>query len=62
MLAVRRARLRASGVFEEIGRQIGFYLRIMRDVATMQIFRRGYTSQLAALVSDITIGAGAFHR
>ncbi|MEY2397773.1 MAG: phospholipid/cholesterol/gamma-HCH transport system permease protein [Actinomycetota bacterium] len=59
MLTVRRARLRASGVFEEIGRQIGFYLRILRDVATMQIFRRGYTSQLAALVSDITIGAGA---
>ncbi len=59
MLAVRRARLRFSSIFEEIGKQIGFYLRIMRDVATMQIFRRGYTSQLAALVSDITIGAGA---
>ena len=59
MLAVRRARLRFSSIFEEIGKQIAFYLRIMRDVVTMQIFRRGYTSQLAALVSDITIGAGA---
>ena len=38
---------------------MAFYLRILRDVATMQIFRRGYTKQLAMLVSDITIGAGA---
>lgn len=59
MLTVRRARLRFSAVFEEVGRQMEFYLRIMRDVITMQIFRRGYGKQLALLVSDITIGAGA---
>ena len=59
MLTVRRARLRFSAVFEEIGRQMAFYLRIMRDVITMQVFRRGYTKQLASLISDITIGAGA---
>jgi phospholipid/cholesterol/gamma-HCH transport system permease protein len=59
MLTVQRARLRVSAVFEEIGRQMAFYLRIMRDVITMQVFRRGYTRQLATLVSDITIGAGA---
>ena len=59
MLVVRRARLRVSAVFEEIGRQMEFYLRIMRDVLTMQVFRRGYGKQLAMLISDITIGAGA---
>jgi phospholipid/cholesterol/gamma-HCH transport system permease protein len=59
MLALRRARLRFSAVFEEVGRQMEFYLRIMRDVITMQVFRRGYTKQLTLLISDITIGAGA---
>src|SRR5689334_12149229 len=59
MLTVRRARLRVSAVFEEVGRQMEFYLRILRDVITMQIFRRGYGKQLAMLISDITIGAGA---
>jgi phospholipid/cholesterol/gamma-HCH transport system permease protein len=59
MQTVRSARLRVSAVFEEIGRQMEFYLRIMRDVITMQIFRRGYTKQLTMLISDITIGAGA---
>jgi phospholipid/cholesterol/gamma-HCH transport system permease protein len=59
MTAIRRARLRFSAVFEEVGRQMEFYLRIMRDVITMQVFRRGYGKQLATLISDITIGAGA---
>ncbi|MEY2418238.1 MAG: phospholipid/cholesterol/gamma-HCH transport system permease protein [Actinomycetota bacterium] len=59
MQTVRTARLRFSAVFEEIGRQMEFYLRIMRDVITMQVFRRGYSKQLAQLISDITIGAGA---
>ncbi|MEY2471727.1 MAG: phospholipid/cholesterol/gamma-HCH transport system permease protein [Actinomycetota bacterium] len=59
MQTVRTARLRFSAVFEEIGRQMEFYLRIMRDVITMQVFRRGYGKQLAQLISDITIGAGA---
>jgi phospholipid/cholesterol/gamma-HCH transport system permease protein len=59
MQTVRTARLRFSAVFEEIGRQMEFYLRILRDVITMQVFRRGYTKQLTQLISDITIGAGA---
>jgi phospholipid/cholesterol/gamma-HCH transport system permease protein len=59
MLTIRRARLRFSAVFEEVGRQMEFYLRILRDVITMQVFRRGYTKQLTMLISDITIGAGA---
>jgi len=59
MQTVRTARTRFSAVFEEVGRQMEFYLRIMRDVITMQVFRRGYGKQLAMLISDITIGAGA---
>ena len=59
MLTVRRARLRVSAVFEEIGRQMEFYLRILGDLFTLQLFRRGYTKQLTMLISDITIGAGA---
>ena len=59
MQTVRTARTRFSAVFEEVGRQMEFYLRIMRDVITMQVFRRGYGKQLAQLISDITIGAGA---
>jgi phospholipid/cholesterol/gamma-HCH transport system permease protein len=59
MVTIRRARSRVSAVFEEIGRQMEFYLRILGDVFTLQIFRRGYTKQLAQLISDITIGAGA---
>ena len=59
MLTVRRARLRFSAVFEEIGRQMEFYLRIMAGVITLQPLRRGYTKQIATLISDITIGAGA---
>jgi phospholipid/cholesterol/gamma-HCH transport system permease protein len=42
-----------------VGRQLGFYVRILKDLATLQVFRRGYTGMLLALISDITIGAGA---
>ena len=59
MQTVRSARTRFGAVFEEIGRQMEFYLRIMRDVITMQVLRRGYGKQLMMLISDITIGAGA---
>ena len=48
-----------SAVFEEIGRQVEFYLRIIGDIITLKLFRRGYTKQLTMLISDITIGAGA---
>src|SRR5689334_10119414 len=42
---------------EEVGSQLSFYVKIIFD--TPKIFIRGYASMLFALVSDITIGAGA---
>ena len=48
-----------TNLLEEIGRQLSFYGQVLADVVTLRIFRRGYGSQLAALISDITIGAGA---
>ncbi|MBW3669909.1 MAG: ABC transporter permease, partial [Actinobacteria bacterium] len=57
---VRRARrgLHTVGnAFEEVGKQLTFYLRILSQIP--QIFTRGYTKLLLALISDITIGAGA---
>ena len=50
----------AAKVFEEIGRQMEFYLPhpARRDHDAV-LFRRGYGKQLAMLISDITIGAGA---
>jgi phospholipid/cholesterol/gamma-HCH transport system permease protein len=56
----RRGRGLITGLgnaMEEVGRQLAFYVRILID--TPKIFLRGYTSMLFALVSDITIGAGA---
>ncbi|CAA9237047.1 MAG: Conserved hypothetical integral membrane protein YrbEb [uncultured Acidimicrobiales bacterium] len=44
---------------EEIGRQLGFYVRIMREILTGRWIRRRYLSQLFGMVSDITIGASA---
>jgi phospholipid/cholesterol/gamma-HCH transport system permease protein len=48
-----------TGIFEEMGRQISFYLRILGDLFTFQVIRRRYTSVVWAMVSDIAIGAGA---
>src|SRR6202048_621017 len=48
-----------TNIFEEMGRQISFYLRILGDLATFQVIRRRYTSIVFALMSDIAIGAGA---
>jgi len=59
LTATRRAGLRVSAVFEEIGRQVAFYAQVLRGVITLQLFRRGYFKQLTLLISDITIGAGA---
>lgn len=59
LVQVRRARLRLSAVFEEVGRQVGFYLKILKGIFTLEVFRRGYGNVLALLISDITIGAGA---
>jgi phospholipid/cholesterol/gamma-HCH transport system permease protein len=48
-----------SAVFEEIGRQVGFYMKVLKGIVTLEVFRRGYGNVLALLISDITIGAGA---
>ena len=57
--AVRNAGRYGTNLLEEIGRQLSFYLQVLGDVATFRLFRRGYGGQLAAMISDITIGAGA---
>ena len=59
LTAVRRSGRRFGDAFAEVGRQLEFYVRILKDLATFQVFRRGYTGMLLALISDITIGAGA---
>jgi len=63
MAAITRAGRTAGKYFtnmlEEVGRQLSFYGRALGDVATFSLFRRGYGKQLAAMISDITIGAGA---
>jgi phospholipid/cholesterol/gamma-HCH transport system permease protein len=59
LTAARRTGRHVGDAFEEVGRQLGFYVRILKDLATLQVFRRGYTGMLLALISDITIGAGA---
>ena len=48
-----------TGIFEEIGRQVSFYLRIIGDLVTFQVVRRRYMGIVWGMVSDITIGAGA---
>ncbi|MDP9074913.1 MAG: ABC transporter permease [Actinomycetota bacterium] len=50
---------RFTGVFEEAGRQLAFYLRVLGDIVTLQVIRRRYTGMVFALMSDIAIGAGA---
>ena len=46
--------------FEEVGRQLRFYVRIMKDVLLLRwAVNKRYRSQVLAMVSDITIGAGA---
>src|SRR5882672_4684054 len=49
----------ATNSLEEVGRQLSLYARAMGDVLTFRLFRRGYGGMLAAMISDITIGAGA---
>ena len=56
---VRAGGLSVANALEEVGRQLSFYGRAMSDVLTMRLFRRGYGGQLATMISDITIGAGA---
>src|SRR3981081_2977844 len=48
-----------TGIFEEIGRQVSFYLRIIGDLVTLQVVRRRYMGIVWGMVRDITIGRGA---
>ena len=59
LASARRTGRRFGDAFAEVGRQLDFYVRILKDLFTLQVFRRGYTGMLLALISDITIGAGA---
>lgn len=56
-LRVRRFSRGMGDGLEEVGKQLTFYIRILSDVP--KIFTRGYTKLLLAMISDITIGAGA---
>ncbi len=49
----------ATGLLEEAGRQLSFYLRIIGDILTGKVIRRRYMSIVFSLMSDIAIGAGA---
>jgi len=55
---LRRPLTAFTNFVEELGSQISFYLRILGDLATFQVIRRRYTSQVFALMSDIAIGVG----
>jgi len=44
---------------EEVGRQLAFYVRILREILRGKWLRRRYRSQLFGMISDITIGASA---
>jgi phospholipid/cholesterol/gamma-HCH transport system permease protein len=48
-----------TNLFEEMGRQIAFYLRVLGDLASFQVVRRRYSNIVFDLMSDIAIGAGA---
>ncbi|HLG00437.1 MAG TPA: ABC transporter permease [Acidimicrobiia bacterium] len=51
---------RAVGnAFEEVGRQLRFYLRVLWAIPTQLFTRLRYFNVVFALMSDITIGAGA---
>ena len=44
---------------EEVGRQLGFYVRILGEILRGKWLRRRYRSQMFGMISDITIGASA---
>jgi phospholipid/cholesterol/gamma-HCH transport system permease protein len=46
-----------GNAFEEVGRQLAFYLRLLRDV--WGVFKPRRLGLILNLISDITIGAGA---
>ena len=45
--------------FEEVGRQLSFYLSAIGAILTLQVIRRRYTSIVWALMSDITKWPGS---
>ncbi len=51
---------RFGDAFEEVGRQLRFYLKVLWAIPTQLFTRLRYFSVVFALVSDITIGVGAF--
>lgn len=51
---------RLGDAFEEVGRQLRFYLKVLWAIPTQLFTRLRYFSVVFALVSDITIGVGAF--
>jgi phospholipid/cholesterol/gamma-HCH transport system permease protein len=55
----RRAAKGLGDMFEEVGRQLGFYVRILYETVVHLIIRLRYRNIVFNLVSDITIGAGA---
>ena len=59
-VALRSAGTGVANLFEEAGRQLAFYVQILRDIATLTFIRRGYMGMVWALMSDIAIGAGVF--
>ena len=48
-----------GSAFEEVGKQLSFYLAAIGAIVTLQVIRRRYTSIVWSLMSDIAIGAGA---
>src|SRR4051794_28576306 len=48
-----------GSAFEEVGKQLAFYLSAIGAIVTLQVIRRRYTSIVWGLMSDIAIGAGA---
>ena len=59
MTAIANVGRSAGNALQEVGRQLAFYIRIFAELPKLFRHRR-YLGVLAALISDITIGASAF--
>jgi phospholipid/cholesterol/gamma-HCH transport system permease protein len=56
---VRKTTRAIGDLFEDVGKQLVFYVQVLYEVVTQIVFRLKYRSVVFNLVSDITIGAGA---
>lgn len=56
---MRRVARPLGDSFEEVGRQLAFYAKVMWAIPTQLLTRLRYMSVVMSLMSDITIGAGA---